>query len=81
MAMAVGSVKRAGSCLSGIIVVLQLSQSLARDGLDVDVLNKPAPPVFPSSFEVREHRKTLPELHQDAATFLSTDQPARLVSH
>ncbi|CAK0742229.1 hypothetical protein CVIRNUC_001381 [Coccomyxa viridis] len=52
MAMAVGNVKRAGSYLSGLIAVLHLSQSLARDGLDVNVLNKPAPPVFPSSFEV-----------------------------
>ena len=80
MAMAVGNVKRAGSYLSGLIAVLHLSQSLARDGLDVDVLNKPAPPVFPSSFEVRKHRKTLAETVQDAATSLSNDQPSRLVS-
>ena len=81
MAMAVGNVKRAGSYLSGLIAVLHLSQSLARDGLDVNVLNKPAPPVFPSSFEVRKHRKTLAETVQDAAMSLSNDQPSRLVSH
>ena len=62
MAMAVGNAKRAGSCLSGLILVLHLSQSLARDGLNADVLNKPAPPVFPSSFEVRKHSQTLAEV-------------------
>ena len=81
MAMAVGNVKQAGSCLSGLILVLHLSQTLARNGLDVNVLDKPAPPVFPSSFEVREHSKTLAEVSQDAATSLSSDQPSRVVSH
>ena len=81
MAMAVEPVKRAGSYLSVLIVVLHLSQSLARDGLDVNVLNKPAPPVFPTSFEVRELKETLAEVVQDAAKSLSNDYASRLVSH
>ena len=62
MAMAVGNVKRAGSYLSGLVFVLHICQSLARDGLGTASLDKLAPPVFPTSFEVRDYSKTLAEV-------------------